>query len=390
MSSIQPKGYVRLNIGLPDSFHSASQTYVLGMSRLVWLSYRVLRESAASAMASMASVSINNMKSAILVAGGAGYIGTHTVKELRREGYQAVVLDNHSTSQPRQWLDDVTFIKGDIGNRALVRETVERYDIRAVILFAGHAYVGESTGNPHKYYRNNLAQGIEFIGALLEAGVQQLVFSSSCSIYGTQDVETISEQTPKSPLSPYAQTKWMMEQMLEWYGRGHGLRSMSLRYFNAAGADLDGELGEDHDPETHLIPLAILAALGGDQLRVFGNDYPTADGTAIRDYIHVADLARGHVAALRYLAAGGATGAVNLGTGNGTSILEVIREVELVTGRKVPYKLEPRREGDAARLVAAPGAARTLLGWEPHYSDLNTIVRTAAAWFIRKRTLPAD
>lgn len=320
----------------------------------------------------------------ILVAGGAGYIGSHTVKCLKRSGYLPVILDNLSTSTRQGLLGD-PFYEGNIADAALLRDIHARHQIAGAILFAGHAYVGESTHNPRKYYENNIGAGLQFLGALLDLGIHHLVFSSSCSIYGIQDQPVLDESLPKAPLSPYAETKEMFERILRWYSHAHGLKSASLRYFNAAGADGEGELGENHDPETHLIPLAILAALGGTELQVFGTDYPTPDGTAIRDYIHVTDLGEAHRLALDYLFSGGDTFAANVGTGTGHSILQVIQEVEKVSGKPVPHRFAPRRLGDAPALVANPAYAKQLLRWEPQHSSLHNICQTAYAWLSRSR-----
>jgi UDP-arabinose 4-epimerase len=318
-------------------------------------------------------------KGSILVAGGAGYIGSHTALALHNAGWQPVVLDNLITGNP--WsLRFGPYATGQISDRDLVIQTVRRYGVQAAILFAAHAYVGESTRNPSKYYRNNLSQSIDFLDALLAAGVNRLVFSSSCSIYGIQDNGPIAEDSRKDPLSPYAETKWMLEKALGWYQQAYGLRSVSLRYFNAAGASPDGQLGEHHDPETHLVPLAIAAALGGEPLNVFGTDYPTPDGTAVRDFIHVADLADAHLRALAHLMAGGASEQLNCGTGTGSSVREVIRMVEEVSGRKVPANYRERRQGDAPTLVADARKIGERLGWTPQWSSLRTIVETAWRW----------
>jgi UDP-arabinose 4-epimerase len=248
------------------------------------------------------------------------------------------------------------------------------------MLFAGHAYVGESTGNPRKYFRNNVADSISFVDSLMDCGLKNVVFSSSCSVYGNPRVLPLREECETVPLSPYGETKLFLEKVLKWYGNAYGLRSMSLRYFNAAGADPEGELGENHNPETHLIPLAIQSALDGTPLQIFGNDYDTPDGTAIRDFTHVSDLADGHVNALRHLLDGGGSSIVNLGTGAGNSILQVIEAVESYTGLKIPAEYRPRREGDAAVLVADTSRAEAMLGWAPMHSSLNTIVQTACDW----------
>ncbi len=321
--------------------------------------------------------------SAVLVAGGAGYIGSHTAKALLQSGVQPVVLDNLCTGN-RSALQFGPFYEGSIADAALVREIVVRHRPVGAILFAGHAYVGESTGNPRKYFNNNIVEAIHFLNHLLDAGMRCVVFSSSCSVYGIQSQIPISEKSAQDPLSPYAETKAFLEKVLRWYGSAYGLRSACLRYFNAAGADPDGELGENHDPETHLIPLAILAAMGKERLRVFGTDYATPDGTAIRDYIHVSDLADGHLRALKRLQEGSESFTLNLGTGNGYSVRDVIREVERTAGVPVPAEYGPRREGDAPELVADPRLARELLGWTPRHSSLETIVKTAWNWYTRQ------
>jgi len=315
----------------------------------------------------------------ILVAGGAGYIGSHTAKFLRQSGFEPVVLDNLVTGN-RWALRFGPFVEGSIGDGALVARCVREYGIEGAILFAAHAYVGESTEKPAKYYRNNIAESLGFLDALLDCGVKALVFSSSCSVYGIQEKVPIAEDSPKGPLSPYAETKLFLENALRWYEQAYGLRSICLRYFNAAGADPEGELGEWHDPETHLIPLAVGAAMGEKPLRVFGTDYPTPDGTAIRDYIHVTDLADAHVRALNALLAGSANAQYNCGTGNGHSVKRVVEEVERVSGRKAAVEYVTRRQGDAPALVADARLIREELGWEPRYSSLETIVGTAWKW----------
>jgi len=319
----------------------------------------------------------------VLVAGGAGYIGSHTAKFLRQSGFLPVVLDNLITGN-RWAVRFGPFVEGSTGDRALVEQTVKTYGIQGAILFAAHAYVGESTREPAKYYRNNIAESIAFLDALLAANVRSLVFSSSCSIYGIQEVVPIAEDSPKHPLSPYAETKLFLENALPWYAQAYGLRSVCLRYFNAAGADPAGEIGEYHDPETHLIPLAIGAALGGPPLRILGTDYPTPDGTAIRDYIHVTDLADAHVRALHSLlhapAPSGTGAQFNCGTGTGHSVKQVVETVERVSGRTLPVEYAPRRQGDAPALVADARLIREKLEWTPRFSSLDMIVRTAWQW----------
>ena len=323
---------------------------------------------------------MSNTKPAILVAGGAGYIGSHTAKALRNFGFTPVVLDNLVTGNP--WAVRFgPFVRGSISDAALVEKTVRDHGIEAAILFAAHAYVGESTEFPAKYYRNNVCGSIAFLDALLAAGVRHLVFSSSCSIYGDQGGLPIREDQPRNPLSPYAETKLFLENVLLWYERAHSLRAICLRYFNAAGADPEGELGEWHDPETHLIPLTIRAAMGGPALRIFGDDYPTPDGTAVRDYIHVSDLADAHVRALRYLTDGGPSAQFNCGTGTGHSVRQVIHMVEEVSGNRVRCEFAPRRTGDASSLVADAGRIGDALNWTPRHSSLHTICDTAWRWY---------
>jgi UDP-glucose-4-epimerase GalE len=320
-------------------------------------------------------------KPAVLVAGGAGYIGSHTAKALRHAGFEPVTLDNLVTGN-RCAVRFGPFVEGSIADRPLVEKTVREFGIEAAILFAAHAYVGESTAHPAKYYRNNVGASIDFLDGLMAAGVKTLVFSSSCSIYGAQtDDAPISESAPKNPLSPYAETKLFLESALGWYERAYGLQSVCLRYFNAAGCDPDWEIGECHDPETHLIPLAIAAAMGGPPLRILGDDYPTPDGTAVRDYVHVTDLGDAHVRALGHLLGGRPSDRFNCGTGTGHSVRQVIEAVKGVSGKGVPFEVAPRRAGDAPVLVADATRIREVLQWEPHHSSLETICATAWCWY---------
>lgn len=316
----------------------------------------------------------------VLVTGGAGYIGSHTCKALAQAGYRPVTYDNLS----RGFRDAVRYgplVVGDIADRATLDAALAAHKPIAILHFAAVAYVGESVADPLLYYRNNTAGALNLIEAALAAGIDKLVFSSTCATYGVPKHLPIDEDTPQQPINPYGRSKRMVEQMLQDIGAVTPLRSVALRYFNACGADPDGEIGENHEPETHLLPLAINAALGlGPELQVFGNDYPTPDGTCIRDYIHVTDLADAHVRALTYLAQGGPTTAINLGTGSGFSIREILTAVEQVLAAPVPHRISPRRPGDPPSLVALAEKARDVLGWEPKYSDIETIVRTAAAW----------
>lgn len=316
----------------------------------------------------------------VLVTGGAGYVGAHGCKALAAAGYQPVVYDNlvHGHEQAVRW---GAFERGDIADRARLDDVFERHRPIAVMHFAAFAYVGESVTDPGKYYRNNVGGSLSLIEAMVARGVDKLVFSSTCATYGEPEEVPITEDCPQRPINPYGKSKLMVEQMLADFARAHGLRSVPLRYFNAAGASPDGEIGELHDPETHLIPLTLAAAAGDEPvLYIFGDDYPTADGTCIRDYIHVTDLADAHVRALDYLLAGNASRAFNLGTGSGVSNREVLQAVARVTGRPVPHRFVPRRPGDPPVLVSNPSRARSELGWAPTLSDIDTIIATAWAW----------
>jgi UDP-glucose-4-epimerase GalE len=315
----------------------------------------------------------------VLVTGGAGYIGSHTAKELVRDGHEVVVLDNFSTGH-RWAVKWGELVEGDVGDVALVARTLRRCGIDAVVHFAASSCVGESMVEPRKYFRNNVVNTIGLLDGMLAAGVTRIVFSSTCATYGIPEQLHLTEEHPQKPVNPYGESKLFIEKMLGWYAPAYGFTYAALRYFNAAGADADHELGEDHFPETHLIPLVIEAALGRrSTVDIFGTDYPTPDGTAIRDYIHVTDLARAHVLALRQLEAGNSV-LLNLGTGRGYSVREVIAAVQTVTGRTVPARETPRRVGDPAVLVAAAGRAATVLGWKPKCSELVEIVRTAFDW----------
>ncbi len=313
----------------------------------------------------------------VLVVGGAGYIGSHTAKTLKRAGHNPVVIDNLSTGH-RWAVRWGPLVEADLADKTAILQAIRDHQIEAVIHFAANAYVGESMQNPAKYFRNNVANMLNLLEAQHESGVKHIVFSSSCTTYGIPERVPISEDFPQSAISPYGESKLMGEKMLKWFGECYGLGWVALRYFNASGADPEGEIGEVHDPETHLIPLVIDAALGKrPPVRIFGTDYPTPDGTAIRDYIHVMDLADAHVRALQYLLEGGESTAFNLGTGHGHSVREVITAVEQVGGRKVPAEEAPRRAGDPPALVADPSKARRILGWEAQYRGLNQIVETA-------------
>ncbi|MDR0780160.1 MAG: UDP-glucose 4-epimerase GalE [Pseudomonadales bacterium] len=317
----------------------------------------------------------------VLVTGGAGYIGSHTAKLLKASGLTPVVYDNLATGH-RSSVRWGPFVQGDILDTERLVATLTEYAINAVIHFAACAYVGESMENPAKYYRNNVAGTLSLLDACRQAETGTIIFSSSCATYGVPEHLPISETTPQRPINPYGQTKLIAEHMLRDYAAAYGLRYVALRYFNAAGCDPEGDLGEWHDPETHLIPLALQAASGqGPRLSVFGTDYDTADGTCVRDYIHVSDLAQAHRLALRYLDGGGASLAVNLSTGQPASIRELLAAIARVTQREVPVTWSRRRPGDPPVLYAVPTLAREKLGFVPQYSDLDTIIRTAAPFF---------
>ena len=323
----------------------------------------------------------------ILVTGGAGYIGSHTCKALHHAGFTPVTLDNlvYGHREAVKW---GPFIEGDLNDRALLEQVIREHAVTAVIHFAAYAYVGESMQYPEKYFSNNVVNTLNLLDVMKNCGAGNIVFSSTCATYGVPTRLPIDEQHPQHPVNPYGESKLFVERVLQWYEVAHGIKSVPLRYFNAAGADAEGEIGEDHTPETHLIPLIIEAALGlRSHVQVFGTDYPTPDGTAIRDYIHVTDLGDAHVKALEYLLAGGDSVALNLGTGNGYSVKEVISAVEKVSGRPVPVQLAPRRPGDPSELVADAVNANQRLGWRSTHSSLENIARTAWQWHQAGQTL---
>jgi len=327
------------------------------------------------------------MGPSVLVTGGAGYIGSHTCKRLWECGLIPVTLDNleRGHSWAVKW---GPLVRADLEDYHLLVEVMKRYQVRAVLHFAAYAYVGESVSDPRRYMRLNVIAGLNVLDAMVEVGVKDIVLSSTCATYGIPEKIPMTEDLPQRPVNPYGESKLYLERALKWYGRAYGIRWIALRYFNAAGADPQGELGEDHDPETHLIPLAIRAALGlSPHLSIFGTDYPTPDGTAIRDYIHVTDLAEAHVLALRHLQRGGKSMGLNLGTGRGHSVREVIRAVEEVASCPVPVKEEGRRPGDPSVLVADPSLAKEVLGWEPRFLELREIIRTAFSWHKKRAGL---
>ena len=316
----------------------------------------------------------------VLVTGGAGYIGSHTCKALAAVGYTPIVLDNMSTGHPWavKW---GPLVESDISDRVRVSRTIKEHRVQAVIHFAAHGYVGESVVQPQKYFNNNVAKTLSLLDTLLEAGVTNFVFSSSCATYGIPQKLPIAEDHPQRPINPYGTSKLFVENILHWYERAYGLRHMILRYFNAGGADPDGEIGEEHAPETHLIPRVIAAALDANSpVEIFGADYDTPDGTPVRDYVHVCDLAAAHVSALDRLFVGGTSASINLGTGRGHSIRDVISVVETVSQTVVPFIVGDRRAGDPPVLIADSQLGQSLLGWRPLKSDLQTIVQTAWEW----------
>jgi len=318
----------------------------------------------------------------VLVIGGAGYIGSHTARVLRKHGHEAIIYDNLSTGHDFL-AKGFELVVGDIADGSKLRPVMNRVD--AVMHFAAHAYVGESVTNPRKYFRNNVEAALNLLNTSLDAGVRTFVFSSTCAVYGIPATVPITEDMTRQPINPYGISKLFLENALEAYSPAYGLRFASLRYFNAAGADESEEIGELHDPEAHLIPLALAASrAGAPALQIFGTDYPTPDGTCIRDYIHVNDLAEAHVLALGRLGSGEESFAVNLGTGQGCSVLEIIRAVENVTGRMVNRVIAPRRPGDPPALVADPTRAQRLLQWKATRS-LSDIVATAWNWSQRSR-----
>ena len=322
------------------------------------------------------------MTAPVLVTGGAGYIGSHTVRLLASQGRKVVVLDNLVYGHREAIVDQgVELVVGEVGDRALLTELFARHSFGAVVHFAAYAYVGESVTDPLKYYRNNTAEPLTLLEVMQEHGCKAFVFSSTCATYGVPEAVPISESNPQAPINPYGRSKLMLEWILADCDRAWGLKSACLRYFNASGSSEDGLIGEDHDPETHLIPRVLMAVTGEiPHVDVFGTDYPTPDGTGVRDYIHVADLASAHAKALDHLAAGGDSIRCNLGTGVGVSVKEIIAAVEEVTGKKVPVQYGPRRAGDPPELLADPRLAKELLGWQAQHRDVRDMVRTAWTW----------
>lgn len=320
----------------------------------------------------------------VLVVGGAGYIGSHCVRQLILAGHDPVVLDNLVFGHREAVEQDVPFYSFDLGDRERVADLLRSERIELVMHFAAYAFVGESVTDPLKYYDNNVARTIHLLMAMRDADVSSFVFSSSCASYGIPEEMPMTEELPQNPINPYGQTKLDVERILKACATAYGLSSASFRYFNAAGASEDGSIGEDHQPETHLIPLAIAAARGdGPELAVFGNDYPTPDGTCLRDYIHIDDLSRAHIAVFDRLSVPGTCLFYNLGTGKPASVLEVIAAVEKVTGKKVPHTIGPRRAGDPPALYADSTKAQTELNWQPQFTSIEAIIRSAWKWHER-------
>ncbi|PMM40242.1 UDP-glucose 4-epimerase GalE [Vibrio splendidus] len=324
------------------------------------------------------------MEGKILIVGGAGYIGSHTAKYFHAQGEEVIVFDNLSTGH-RDFTLWGEFEEGDLSDITRLREVFEKHSICTVIHFAAHAYVGESVLEPEKYYRNNVVNTINLLMVMKEFGVNNIVFSSSCATYGQPTQVPIKEETQQLPLNPYGRTKLIAESILKDYQAAYGLNFIALRYFNASGADLDSEIGERHEPETHLIPNILAAAENNTQVKVFGDDYPTKDGSCIRDYIHVCDLASAHFLAYRHLLSGGISECINISSGTGYSIFDIVKESEKILGKKVDFLIEPRRAGDPAELVGTNTKAKDILGWQSEFSDLSTILSTAYKWLLKEK-----
>ncbi len=329
-------------------------------------------------------------QSLVLVTGGAGFIGAHTVLALQQAGFPVLILDNLERGH-RDLVETVLqaeLIVGDIGDRPLLDQIFERYSIAAVLHFAAYIEVGESVRAPDRFYQNNVHGALTLLKAMVAANVPYLVFSSTAAVYGLPERVPLLETDPCAPINPYGRSKWMVEQILADMERAYGLKSVIFRYFNAAGADPEARLGEDHHPETHLIPLVLQAAMGRrPHITIYGSDYPTPDGTCIRDYVHVCDLAAAHVLGLKFLLAGGESGVFNLGNGQGFSVRQIIDTAVQVTGREIPVQLGDRRAGDAAVLVANADRARQVLGWQPQYSDIEEIIRHAWVWHQHRHSI---
>ncbi len=316
----------------------------------------------------------------ILVTGGAGYIGSHTVAELVDKGYEVVVIDNLEKGH-RQAILGGRFYQGDLRDRDFLDHVFSNHDIQAIIHFAAYSLVGESMEDPARYYNNNVVLGLNLLNKMMEYNIKYIVFSSTAAVYGQPKAIPITEEDAVEPTNPYGETKLAVERALKWYEGAYGIKYISLRYFNAAGAHIGGRIGEDHNPESHLIPIVLEAALGKrDRVYIFGDDYDTDDGTCVRDYIHVTDLADAHIKALDYLTKGGSSDVFNLGNGKGFSVKEIINIARKVTGVDIQWETAPRRAGDPAVLVASSQKARQCLGWQPRHGDISTIIETAWNW----------
>jgi UDP-glucose 4-epimerase len=333
---------------------------------------------------------VAQQKHTILVTGGAGYIGSHAVLALQNAGYHVVVLDNlvYGHRDIAETVLDVTLEIGDTNDRDFMDRVFATYQVSAVMHFAAYTYVGESVKDPGKYYRNNVNGTLTLLEAMVAASVDKIVFSSTCATYGEPKAVPMNETHPQNPISPYGTTKWMVEKILADFDQAHHLKSVCFRYFNAAGADPEGKTGEDHDPETHLIPLVLQTALGiRKSISIFGTDYPTPDGTCVRDYIHVSDLADAHVLGLEYLLKGGDSNVFNLGNGNGFSVREVIETARQVTGKDIEAVECDRRPGDPPSLVGSSEKAKRILGWNPKYVELSDIVSHAWQWHQKRHSV---
>jgi UDP-glucose 4-epimerase len=319
----------------------------------------------------------------ILITGGAGYIGSHTNKILSEKGYKTVVFDNLERGNIRlvKWGE---FVKGDLRNIEDIRKTFKKYKFKAVIHFAAYAYVGESVEFPDKYYENNVLGTLNLLKVMKEFGVNNIIFSSSCATYGIPKKIPISETTPQNPINPYGKSKLFSENIIKDFEQSYSIKHIILRYFNAAGADVEGEIGEIHDPETHLIPLTIRSALNDNyQLKIFGSDYPTYDGTCIRDYIHVLDLAEAHFKGLEYLIEKEKSNIFNVGIGTGFSILDIIKTVNIVSKKKINYQFVDRRHGDPPTLIASNDKIKRILKWQPHFTNIEDIIKSAYNWHLK-------
>lgn len=320
----------------------------------------------------------------VLVTGGAGYIGSHTVLELLKRGEEVIVIDNLQKGHKEALLSEAKFFEGDIRDSAFLDQVFTENKIEAVVHFAADSLVGESIEDPLKYYDNNVGGAISLLRGMSKHNVKKMVFSSTAAVYGEPDLMPITETLQTNPTNPYGETKLAIEKMLKWCEQAYGIQYVILRYFNVAGADLDGKLGEDHQPETHLIPIILQVALGKrEKIMIFGGDYETSDGSCIRDYIHVTDLADAHILAIQRLREGGSSSTYNLGNGNGFSVKEVVEISRKVTGMLIPAEVTALRLGDPARLVASSEKAANELGWKPKYTTLETIIESAWRWFLR-------